>query len=86
MFYYLIEYDRPQGRLISLARYEKLEAAERARIDRELASKRETGLEIVILQAASEEQLRTTHGRYFTAAEELTERAKAEGRAAAAGT
>ena len=65
---FLIEYARSEGRIVGMRAFEDAEGseAENARLDLELRLHRE-GIdhEIVLLDAASEEALRRTHGRYF---------------------
>jgi low affinity Fe/Cu permease len=65
---FLIEYDRRNAKLLYLQRYRDDErlAAQNARIEREVISnQRQTGSEIVLLEAESEETIRKTHARYF---------------------
>lgn len=65
---FLIEYERPRGELTSMQVFDDTErdAAENARLATELKLYR-AGVtrEVVLLQAASEDALRLTHGRYF---------------------
>lgn len=65
---FLIDYDRARGELVNIDVFddEDREAAEDARLARELSHHRK-GIrrEIVLLQAASEDALRKTHRRYF---------------------
>ena len=65
MSLFLLVYDRKAGRLVSVERFGTGDqnAAEEARLALEL--KRDQNLEIVILEAESAAQLRTTHARYF---------------------
>lgn len=71
---FLIEYDRPNGRLVTFREYDDLRRreAEDARFDLELDLYRK-GLdhEVVILEAPSKEALRRTHRRYFADLREL---------------
>lgn len=72
---FLIEYDRPTGRIVS--RQEFSDAcrgdAEKARLDLELdLSRREIVREVVLLQAADEGALRRTHRRYFETPQQLS--------------
>jgi hypothetical protein len=71
---FVLEYDRAQGRIVRLDPFSDAErtAAEDARLDLELRLGRE-GLrhEIVLLEAASEHDLRLTHRRYFENVEQL---------------
>jgi hypothetical protein len=65
---FLIDYDRSRGELSSIEIFADSEraAAENQRLKRELTLHR-SGVkrEIVLLQAASEDALKVTHGRYF---------------------
>ncbi len=65
---FLIEYDRPQGRIVTFKTFDDLERlrAENTRLDLELKLNR-IGInhEVVLLEAASEDALRKTHRRYF---------------------
>ena len=76
---FLIDYDRKQGRLVQLKSYEDSDRsrAEQARLELELSLRRSgEPHEVVILEAADEAALRTTHRRYF---EDLAGLAKAAG-------
>lgn len=71
---FLIEYDRPTGKLIQLRKFDDdlRRVSEDARLELELRLNREgTEHEVVILDAPSEEALRHTHGRYFKDLAEL---------------
>ena len=73
---YLIEYNRPEGRLVTFKAFDSSERtyAETARLELELELNRKgTNHEVVILEAAGESALRRTHRRYF---EDLSEIAK----------
>jgi hypothetical protein len=66
---FLIDYDRSRGELSSIEMFDDSEraAAEDQRLERELTLHRKgVKREIVLLQAASEDALRYTHGRYFS--------------------
>jgi hypothetical protein len=73
---FLIQYHRRAGKLVRLERFATSQRAEasQARLDLEIEL-RHRGLnhEVVILEAASEEVLRKTHGRYFLGMRELLE-------------
>lgn len=61
---FLLEYDRAQGKLLSLQAFGDNSKAQEMRFNMEI----QTGsynVEIVILEADSEEDLKKTHGRYF---------------------
>jgi hypothetical protein len=65
---FLIEYDRPQGQIITLKTFDDSErqTAEDARLELELELNR-SGIdhEVVLLEAASKDALLKTHRRYF---------------------
>ena len=66
--FFLIDYDRSRGELSSIEMFDDSErtAAENERLKRELSLHRKgVKREIVLLQAASEDALKETHGRYF---------------------
>jgi hypothetical protein len=71
---FLIEYDRRQGRLVSLKPFDetKRRSAERARLKLELRLNA-LGIqhEVVLLEAANKDALKQTHGRYFKTLREL---------------
>ena len=73
---FLIEYDRPTGRLVTFRKFadSERERAQDERLELELELNRQ-GIkhEVVILGAASEEAIRRTHRRYF---EDLADLAK----------
>lgn len=65
---FLIDYDRSRGELSSIEMFDDSEraTAENQRLKRELSLHRQgVKREIVLLQAASEDALKETHGRYF---------------------
>ena len=65
---FLIEYDRPTGKIIALKNFDDSQRlkAEKTRVDLELELNRKgVHHEVVLLEAASEEALRRTHRRYF---------------------
>ncbi len=72
---FLIEYDRLQGRLVNLDRFQEADRlrAENTRLQKELDLHRR-GLkhEVVLLEAASKEALRLTHRRYFEDLDQIT--------------
>lgn len=76
---FLIEYDRNQGRIVTLKSFADAdkEQAEELRLELELnLNLRGVENEVVILEAATEEALRRTHRRYF---EDLAELATVPG-------
>jgi len=65
---FLVEYDRSEGRLVSIREFDDSQQkhAEDARLELELSlSRARTDREVVLLQAQSQEALRQTHNRYF---------------------
>lgn len=74
---FLIEYDRSARRQTAYRQFDDAfrEAAQRERLEREVAIHR-TGLdrEVVLLDAPDEESLRQTHSRYFYDLREIIER------------
>jgi hypothetical protein len=77
---FLIHYDRRAGRLKALQAFDDAERsiAETARLELELRAKGDSGHEIVLLEAQSEEGLRRTHRRYFSSASDLFRKAAEE--------
>ena len=72
--FFLIEYDRPSGKLVQFRRFDdsQRQVALDARLDLELTlNHRGIHHEVVILDAPSEDALRRTHGRYFKDSAEL---------------
>ncbi len=71
---FLIEYNRPEGRIVTFKKFknsERLEA-EKSRLDLELDLNRKgVEHEVVLLEAASEDALRRTHRRYFEDARQI---------------
>ena len=71
---FLIEYDRPEGRIITFKNFDDSERtkAENARLEIELELNRQgVDHEVVLLEAANEDALRRTHRRYFETAREI---------------
>lgn len=68
---YLIRYDRQtsQGEVVRCYRDDEHEAAAAALLELELT--KPAHIEVVILEADSEEAIRETHGRYFKTLREL---------------
>lgn len=77
---FLIEYDRPESRIVTFTTFKNSERlnAEKSRLDLELRLNR-AGVdhEVVILEAESEEALRRTHRRYFEDARTIVTSASA---------
>ena len=68
MMIHLIEYNRPEGRLVTFKVFAESERskAQDLRLEIELdLNRRKVDHEVVLLQAESEAALRRTHGRYF---------------------
>ncbi|MFL6230346.1 MAG: hypothetical protein ACJ741_16360 [Pyrinomonadaceae bacterium] len=71
---FLIEYERPTGKLITFMKFNDAErgAAEDARLEMELdLNRRGIEREVVLLIAETEEAVRRTHSRYFESLPEL---------------
>ncbi len=78
---FLIEYNRPEGRIITFERFKDFERlkAQNARLDLELnLNRRGVSHEVVLLEAASEAALRRTHRRYFETLRQILESAIAD--------
>ena len=77
---FLIEYDRPEGRIVTFKTFTDSERslAESTRLEIELElNRKRIDHEVVILQAGSEEALRRTHRRYFEDAHQMLKSANA---------
>ena len=75
---FLIEYNRPEGRLITFKTFQDSERlkAQNARLDLDLdLNRRGVGHEVVLLEAASEGAVRRTHRRYFEDASQIVKSA-----------
>lgn len=76
MTIFLLEYDPATGERLRFEAYQESErahaAAERLRLEKENAQAGRDR-EVLLLEAVSEEALRTTHGRYFKTLRELME-------------
>jgi hypothetical protein len=71
---FLIQYDRRAGQIVSLKNFKDDERllARKTRLDLEIElQRRGQNHEVVLLEAASEEAVRKTHGRYFDDVEHL---------------
>ncbi len=65
---FLIDYDRRRGEIVSMRTFnhDQSQAADETRLQLELDLKRDQiDREVVVLEAASEADLRRTHRRYF---------------------
>lgn len=74
MAHFLLVYDRDAGQLLRLECYAAGSDAIEARFVAESEFNGDPNIEIVTLAAASEEDLRRTHGRYFLGLSELVAR------------
>ena len=73
---FLIEYNRPEGRLVTFERFQDSERlqAQDSRLALELdLNRRGIAYEVVLLEAASEDAVRRTHRRYFENASQILE-------------
>ena len=71
---FLIEYNKDQGRIVTIKSFanSERETAEQERFAREIdLGNQGDRLEIVLLEAETEEALRRTHQRYFEDLDEL---------------
>jgi hypothetical protein len=74
---FLIEYNRREGRIVTFEKFQDSERAEaeKIRLDVEVSlARKRMDHEVVLLQAANEDALRRTHGRYFETAQGLVRR------------
>jgi len=73
--YFLIVYDTAAGEILELKRFGELQRALALskRFARELAERDKRNIEVVLLSAESEDELRRTHSRYFESSAELAE-------------
>jgi hypothetical protein len=80
MSYFLVVYDRSTGTVLELKEFQGHQRAEalRARFARELVEHAKMDVEVVLLGAASRNELMHTHSRYFQSAQELVDRAVSE--------
>ncbi len=72
---FLIEYDRAEGRLVTIERFTDSDRknAEDVRLNLELElNLKGIQSEVVLLEASTEEDVRRTHRRYFETLAELT--------------
>lgn len=75
MNYFLIVYDTAAGQILELKRFGDLQRALalNKRFERELVERDNRNIEVVLLSAESEDELRRTHSRYFESSAELAE-------------
>jgi len=71
---FLLTYDRSKGQLLDEKQYDdaRIDDANQARLEAEIACGAQTGVEVVILQSVSREELQKTHARYFKSVKELS--------------
>jgi hypothetical protein len=70
--HFVVVYDRHQRRIIGdVASFDDADEAMRARWERDGEYRGDAEIEVVVLSADSEEDLRLTHGRYFKSVAEL---------------
>lgn len=74
MGHFVLIYDRRAGELVRQSEHESAQDAMRARFAAEIEFDDRPEIEVVALDAASEEELRRTHGRYFLGLAELVDR------------
>ncbi|MDO9355771.1 MAG: hypothetical protein Q7T55_18885 [Solirubrobacteraceae bacterium] len=74
MAHFLLIYDRSTGTLVRQEQYDSGVDAMRARFKAEIEFDGRDEIEVAALDAASEEDLRRTHGRYFLTLAELADR------------
>jgi hypothetical protein len=72
--HFLVVYDRTAGELMRLEQYESAGLAMQARFRAEAEHRGHKNVEVVALSAASEDDLKRTHGRYFFGLDELASR------------
>jgi hypothetical protein len=72
--HFLLVYDRSSGQLLRQRAFSDDASALRARFEAEREFEQQPHIEIVALSAASEQDLRRTHARYFLRLEDLAGR------------
>lgn len=77
MAHFLLIYDRQAGKLLRQQEFASDAAALEARFAAEAEYGLQENIEIVAISAASEEQLKKSHGRYFLTSEQLAQRLSA---------
>ncbi len=71
MPYFLLEYDRPAGKLLHIREYSNAERDAAYEERRRCESTKLPHVEVVILEGASRDDIERTHSRYFRTLEEL---------------
>lgn len=74
MAHFLLVYDRAAGKLLREEQFATESEALAARFAAETEYGVQPDIEVLAISAASEEELRKSHGRYFLTSEELGER------------
>ena len=74
MAHFLLIYDRRVGKLLRQTQFETDTEALDARFTAEAEFGAQPDIEVLAISAASEAELRRSHGRYFLTSEELGER------------
>lgn len=74
MGHFLLIYDRDAGQLVREEEYDTAVAAMRARFVAETEFSDRDDIEVVALDAASKDELRRTHARYFLTFAQLVDR------------
>lgn len=74
MAHFLLVYDRAAGKLLRQERYASDSAALKARFAAEAEYGIQSNIEVLAVSAASEADLKESHGRYFLTSHELGER------------
>jgi hypothetical protein len=73
MSHFLLRYDRRRGILESMERFTDSAEATSRRFEMELVYLGQPSIEVVVLSAASEDDLRRTHSRFFRSLQQLTD-------------
>ena len=73
MTYFLIHYDRPAGRLLSVREYADDDRAQAYADVNAQESAKPAHVEVVLLSARSLDDIKRTHGRYFKTAREIAQ-------------
>jgi hypothetical protein len=71
--HFLLVYERPKAKLMSMVEFSNADAALDARFAAERVHRGNLDIEVVVLSAQSEEVLRQTHARYFYSTGQLME-------------
>ncbi len=73
MSHFLLRYDRKRGLLESIESFTDSTEATARRFELELAYFDQPDVEVIVLSASSEEDLRRTHSRFFRTLRQLTD-------------